>query len=75
MHTWTHTHIHTHTHMHKHTYTHTYTHTHTHYSNFSALSYDGGIGMGPVTEGHGGSTYTGVAALVLLGCVCEFCVF
>jgi len=30
-------------------------------------SYDGAIGLGPNKEGHGGSTFTGVASLKLMG--------
>lgn len=33
----------------------------------SSQSYDGAIGLGPGTESHGGSMYTGLAALALLG--------
>jgi len=33
----------------------------------SSISYEGGIGQGPGLEAHGGSTYCGVAALVLMG--------
>ena len=33
----------------------------------SAVSYDAGVGLGPGQEGHGGSVYTGIAALALLG--------
>merc|ERR1711964_378054 len=32
----------------------------------SSQSYDGGIGLYPGAEGHGGSTYTAVASLVLM---------
>jgi geranylgeranyl transferase type-1 subunit beta len=33
----------------------------------SSQSYDGGIGLGPGMESHGGSMYTGLAALALMG--------
>ena len=33
----------------------------------SSQTYEGALGMGPGTEAHGGSTYTGVAALSLMG--------
>merc|ERR1719347_1593611 len=35
----------------------------------SSISYEGGIGQGPGLEAHGGSTYCGVAALSLMGCL------
>ncbi len=33
----------------------------------ASQSYDGGVGLWPGCEGHGGSTYTGVASLALMG--------
>ena len=33
----------------------------------SSQSYDSGIGLGPGMESHGGSMYTGLAALALMG--------
>jgi len=35
----------------------------------TSISYEGGIGQGPGLEAHGGSTYCGVAALSLMGCL------
>ena len=33
----------------------------------ASQAFDGGLGLAPGTEGHGGSTYTGLAALALMG--------
>lgn len=33
----------------------------------ASQAYDGALGLGPGTESHGGSTYTGLAALALMG--------
>ena len=35
----------------------------------SSQAYDGALGLGPGCESHGGSTYTGLAALSLMGCL------
>lgn len=36
----------------------------------ASQAYDGGIGLGPGMEGHGGSSYTALAALTLMGGLC-----
>ena len=38
----------------------------------SSQSYDGALGLGPGSESHGGSMYTGLAALALLGTLDRF---